>query len=954
MLLGAMLFWTVCGLAAATARAAEPGARILYIASYHPTFHSFPPQRDGFVDGLAAAGFPAGSYVLDFEFLDAKRFRYEDRAVHLERDLARKLETLPPYDLIVASDDDALRFAMERLDGLFKGANLVFLAVNDLGVAQAQNANRRVVGVAEQQSFIETIDLAVRLFPHAAHLHVTGELTTTAGRINEEEMLLALAARPDLPVVRHYFSDLTYDAFFERMSRVPDDEPLLLLPGFVDAAGNTLTGAGFLKRLRTVYDGPVLMTQSHSIGAGVLGGKVVSHLEQGRAAAGLAARILAGVDPGTLRVIADSPNVFMADHRELARLGVPARRLPPGTILLNAPQSLFGRYGPWAIAGILVLGFQLALIVVLVRSRRRHRRAESALRDSEATLRAFFDNSPSVMYVKDTQHRMKTVNARYLEMHGVTENQVTGQRGGQPLPDAQRRAVEAADTEVIAGRKPFQKTISMKTADGGMRSFMVMKFPIVDAAGTVTGVGGINTDVTELHDREEKLVAAGAAAERAMREAQAANRTKSEFLANMSHEIRTPMNGVLGAATVLANSSLTAAQRENVETIQESGAALLGLLNDILDLSKIEAGRLVIEEVDFSLATLLRSTQALWEGPAQDKGLRLEIANRVASRDAFSSDANRLRQILNNLVGNAIKFTETGAVTIRVSESAASGGGSELCFEVCDTGIGITDAQRALLFRPFTQADATITRKFGGTGLGLSICRELAGLMGGEIRLASSSAAGSVFAFRVPVRPGDSRKIAVCGPAHIDAARTGAADLPILPGGRPLRILLAEDNDINRKVVVWLLAPLKCQLDEVTTGLEAIAAVTRSPYDLVLMDVQMPEMDGLTAAEKIRALPGAVAAIPIIALTANAMQGDRERYLAAGMNGYVAKPIDQRELFAAIRACLDLPDAPPLPLPLAARAAAASTPPDAASSDAAALFEELDDLIVATAGDRIG
>lgn len=927
--------------------AAERVPHILYIASYHPAFHSFADQSSGFEAGLTTAGYPAEKRLIDYEFLDSKRFPYKERAEHLDRDLARKMQTLTPYDIVVVADDNALKFAIERQDSLFNGTQIVFLGVNNISLAKAQDANPRIVGVVEHQSIGPVLDLATRVFPNAPRIHATHARLSATSKVNDRLLANAINGRPGQTFVRHSFSHLTYAEFFAEMATVPKSEPIFLGSFYRDAAGQTLGARAFFTRLRQVYDGPVFMSQRHSIGAGAFGGKVVSHFEQGRAAAGLAGQYLGGKDPATMKVIVDSPNIFLVDHAELTRHGVPVDRLPADTILINQPVSPFGEYGRWAFGGLIVFALQLALILVLFSNRRHRRRAENALRESEARLRAFFDNSPSVMYVKDRAHKMVTVNSKYLELYNLAEVDVIGMRGGQSLDAKRRKQAEAADDTVLRSGASTQETAQIVGAAGERRSYIMTKFPIADSEGVITGIGGINTDVTELQDREQKLVEAKADAERAMREAQEANRTKSEFLANMSHEIRTPMNGVLGAATVLANSEMTAAQQENVDTIRESGAALLGLLNDILDLSKVEAGHMALEKTDFSLTALLRSTAALWEGAAQDKGLTFKIENNVSSRDAFRGDSNRMRQILNNLVGNALKFTSQGGVTVTVSETArpeTAAGGTELLFQVGDTGIGITEEQRVKLFRPFTQADASTTRKFGGTGLGLSICSKLVEMLGGEIRIESRPGEGSTFSFDVTVEPGDVRKIARCAPADPEST------LPQFTLDRQLRILLAEDNPVNRKIVTWLLAPLDCQLDVATTGLEAVAAVTRSSYDLVLMDVQMPEMDGTTAARKIRELPEPVASVPIIALTANAMHGDRERYLSAGMNGYVAKPIDQRELFSAIGTCLELQEGAGGPLPAAAPAPTIteSSGESAGASSAAALFDDLDDLIAAT------
>ena len=409
------------------------------------------------------------------------------------------------------------------------------------------------------------------------------------------------------------------------------------------------------------------------------------------------------------------------------------------------------------------------------------------------------------------------------------------------------------------------------------------------------GIGGINIDVTEIHQREQELIVAKTEAENAAKQAKAADKSKSRFIANMSHEIRTPMNGVLGMADLLSRTPLTHEQGEFVETLKESGQNLLNLLNDILDLSKIEAGRVELEDQNFSISELLKSTNTFWGHAAQDKGLAFSILNSVSENDVICGDRNRLRQIINNLLGNAIKFTAEGKIEVRATEEATTENSVKLRFEVHDSGIGISEEKRETVFSPFTQADSSTTRQYGGTGLGLTICQDLVGILGGEIGVESSPGNGAIFWFTISAKKGDPKKVRSNFTNEFPAPTQPATD-----NDRTLRLLIAEDNFLNQRIISWMLAPLNCQFDIVSNGLEAVAAINRSTYDLILMDVQMPEMDGVEATKQIRTLAGPDGQIPIIAMTANAMQGDREKFLEAGMTDYVSKPVDQRELLGTI------------------------------------------------------
>ncbi len=372
----------------------------------------------------------------------------------------------------------------------------------------------------------------------------------------------------------------------------------------------------------------------------------------------------------------------------------------------------------------------------------------------------------------------------------------------------------------------------------------------------------------------------------AKQEAEAANRAKSAFLATMSHEIRTPMNGVLGMLEVTLRGMIDERVRDHLTTARDSAVSLLTILNDILDYSKLEAGQLTLERLSFSIRQMADDVSSMLSTAVAQKKLTLKIDIQESVPVWLLGDPTRIRQIILNLVSNAVKFTEVGTVSLRVSYDASERP-HIMRIEIQDTGIGISEEARTRLFNRFSQADASTTRRFGGTGLGLAICRELVACMSGEIGVTSVPGAGSTFWLEIPADVGVEPEVKATGRSRI-------------ANGARLRILVAEDNPINQKVLRTLLAGQGHDLHFVENGLLAVNAVREGAFDLVLMDVSMPVMDGPTAAGEIRKLQGAPARIPIIALTANAMAGDREAYIAAGMTDYVSKPIDMDTLLAAI------------------------------------------------------
>jgi signal transduction histidine kinase/DNA-binding NarL/FixJ family response regulator len=619
---------------------------------------------------------------------------------------------------------------------------------------------------------------------------------------------------------------------------------------------------------------------------------------------GRGALLLAGQD-GFLRAVAPSTVALLDTDLKRTPLmaGVPA--MPRGTVEMADTADQIDRIYSWRHVdpyGLVVavglsttdaladyrrtfrdgvaIGAGLTIVTVLVGIALTRNRRD--LMESRTLLRAAVDNISQGLMVIDPKRRVPVLNARAAELLGLPE-QLT--RPGFAFADmltwqldtGEFDAPEAAPVRALAlsgGIEPGTSVYQRTRRDGTVLEIRTKALDTGLAVRTFT-------DITEQERAARVLADARDAAEDAAR-------TRSEFLAVMSHEIRTPLNGVIGVAGLLEEMELGPSQRDYVRLIRQSGDHLLGLINDILDFSRLEADRVPLEETDFDPLALAQGVVGMFLVQAGTKGLYLSAVAADPLPLAVIGDPGRLRQVLLNLVGNAVKFTDQGWVSLTLAQEAAEGGRVRLLFSVADSGIGMVPEAIERMFEAFTQMDASISRRFGGSGLGLAICRRLVELMGGTIAVESQPGIGSTFRFDVTLKRAD--------PA---AAITPMAEAAVQPE-LGLHILLAEDNPTNRLVARRMIERLGHQADTVGTGAEAIAALALTRYDLVLMDVMMPEMDGLTATRQIRAAERPAARIPIIGLTAGSSAANLAACLDAGMDAVTTKPVTLPSLRAAI------------------------------------------------------
>lgn len=524
------------------------------------------------------------------------------------------------------------------------------------------------------------------------------------------------------------------------------------------------------------------------------------------------------------------------------------------------------------------------------------RGVETRLNEQQLFLQSILDNTTSLFYVKDRQGRYLMVNRRFLEVLQLTEEQVIGHTAADISSPEQAKRFDALDQELLATGKPIQveEKLTIPSAD---IHILLTKFPLRDKNNNIYGISGIATDITERVQNSEQLIVAKT-------EAEDARKMQEQFLANMSHEIRTPMNGIVGMTNLLLETKLTPQQQQFAGVIRRSADNLLVIIDDILDLSKIKAGKLTIERIYFHLKDVTANIWALFEARILKKGLTFEISVDPRLPALLAGDPHRLNQVLINLVGNAAKFTQQGSIKVDIKLEKQEDKTAHLLFSVSDTGIGITPEQLPYIFDSFSQAGTDITRKYGGTGLGLTICQQLLAMQGGSIEVISEPGKGTIFSFRIAYG---------CDTTAIIGAQPQKSQPQNQHQFAGKHFLVVEDNPINQQLIEYVIKKAGADVTLAGHGGEAIEILKKQTFDLIIMDLQMPVMDGYETTKHLRTTMKL--RTPILAMTANALKGEQVRCLEVGMDGYMSKPFEFRDFYSRVTALLEkAPDPQPQPV----------------------------------------
>jgi two-component system, sensor histidine kinase len=861
-----------------TALAAPPSSykpvdnvRILIINSYHSEFEWTRSQVEGFVKEIYKRYPDAQLFT---EFLDAKRV---ERTAYL-KSYANFLEEKYKgtiFSLVYTTDDIALEFTQSFSEKIWdKNTPIIASGINHIQSFDLE-FHPLTRGVLETQSGVPVVMEALKENPDAKQIVIISDDTEVSYDITEQIVEQA-ADICDLPIIRN--TSLSWDGLMDFVSKFDRKTIFLLTQYVIDGKGRYIDPKIVSREIALHAKGPVYtFNEMYVDNENIVGGFINVGADHGSAAAKIALEILEGTRLETIPAYSIQPHEWFFNYKALDRFGISRDIIPNGAKLRSKPANLILDHILVFTLILFGVAAQTLLIVYLLLNIRKRQHVTKKLRQNEEQLRLLIEESPLAIFIYDKAGNIMFLNSRFRALFGYNINEISNMDLMKEilLPDPEYRAkiieimqdnirsaamsgTASLPIEFEAFTKEGRKVeVEMHFAEAGNLNFRIMQ------------------DVSQRNNMIRELKAANVAAMNA-------NEAKSRFLANVSHEIRTPMNGIMGMMQLLREAAVTQDQRECLDTMRDSCNLLATVINDILDFSKIEAGQMVLDPEPVKLRVFIKSVYGIIGSIIDARGLEFICHVDEKSPDTIKCDPNRLKQVLLNLLNNAAKFTEAGQIELDVTGEGEIGNDCMIHFDIVDTGIGITPEQQKLIFEPFIQVDSSLTRRRGGTGLGLVICRRLVRMMGGDITLTSEPGKGSKFSFDIVATVLPELEIKKIVEEVFDES---------IGRNHPLSIMIAEDNPVNQKVVCAILRKMGYQAEIAADGKEACEKASKKHYDVILMDIQMPVMDGLCATMEIReTLPQEMQPI-IIALTAHVLSEDVKRCMNAGMNAHLTKPI---------------------------------------------------------------
>jgi len=826
---------------------------------------------------------PKNGYILHTEYMDTKRVFTKEYIEELKRLYSIKYKDVK-LDMILSSDNNAFNFLRKNRDKLFGNIPTVFCGVNFFKDSDLDGLSN-YTGVAENFDAKNTVKTALKLLPNTKKIYIINDYLTT-GKAWEKTIKEQLKEFNNIKIF--YNENLSMEQLQQKVHILEKDSIVLLGVYFKDKNGKYFTYEKVGTLISSSSSVPVFCLLKFNIKGDVIGGDVIGGYYQGKAMAKIAKKVLSGTKISSIHVMKDGATKGIYNYKGLSKYNIKFDNILKNEIIINKPISFYEKYK----VSILITIFLTLVIVLLFILNHKRKSAQKELihtkknlekmiekrtkelKEKTTYLNRFYNNNGIGILLVDKNRVVKDINTKLAHMWGYTKEEMIGQNAQFfHISEKSYKKFGKIAFEQAREDNPINIAYQFKRKDGSIFWAKFSGEPINES-----DVLWIITDIDELKEKEKALIILKEKAEEA-------TKLKSMFLANMSHEIRTPMNGIIGMTYLALQATLNKKQKHYLTQIDSSAKNLLNIINDILDSSKIEAGKLTIEKEDFNLEELFTDIKSIIKIKTDEKGLDFHIKHNCSSNNICLGDPLRITQILINLLGNAVKFTQIGKIELDVQRE----NDNKVRFTISDTGIGLNEKQIDKLFQSFTQADGTTTRKYGGTGLGLSISKQLVELMNGKIWVESEVDVGSRFIFEIELPKGDIDKIIKKENISLDQIST-------LKGSN---ILLVEDNLTNQEIIKGLLENSKINIDIANNGKEAVNLykINEKKYELIFMDMQMPIMDGIEATKIIRKLNKD---IPIIALTANAMKDDKISTKNAGMNEHLSKPIEVDKLFSIL------------------------------------------------------
>lgn len=876
-ILSILLLWSMGAIGESQGEPVQGARHILILHSYHQGYEWTDSVQKGIIEKLKLNP----EDTLYVEYLDALRNRNPEylNAMVALYDLKYGDVSM---DLVLVSDDAALNFIKGHPE-LFPKVPVAFCGINNYDPGNFKEISG-ITGVNEGLSIVETLESAMNLRPQAQKIAVVSGSAST--EVRNLEIFRNEVRKLDIAPQLNYLTSLEPEPLALALKEYTAEDIVIYLGYMATPSGKSLSARESVAMIQAATPAPIFGYWDFLLPYGVLGGRVVHGISQGESLGEIANRILAGEPSASIPVVMKSPNKCVYNGELLKVYGISPVSLPPKALIINRPVSDI--MANWdTVSKNTFFGYEM------------------------------FEMHGEMMWLLDPESGIiLDANDAALTKYKY-ENLI-----GMKVSEINRLTPEALQTVLGEIKDKKRNTLNFKhyLGDGSIIDVEITSYPVTVGGRTV--LFSIIHDVTKslqaqrdverlnqtvlasmvtillmmgialiyfvLNTRKRKQLQIALYKEKEA--AEAADKAKSRFLANMSHEIRTPMNGFMGMIQLMQMTDLTEEQKHFMETAKRSGEGLLTVVNDILDYSKIEAGKMQLVMKPISITNLLEDVKALFLPACTLKGLTLNCKWEESIPPGCMGDEFRLKQILSNLVGNAVKFTEQGEISISVRSLVGDPGTHQLEFTVEDTGMGIAEDQLKLIFDRFSQADETSTRIFGGTGLGLAISKSLVSLMGGEIWAESVEGQGSRFSFTCQLEG--------CGTHHPEVVEdaTGSFAAPEMTASLQRKILLGEDDEVSQLVIKGMFNRLGWEVIIASNGEDVVTQSACQEVDLILMDIQMPVMDGYQAAKCIRDQEKPGSHTPILALTAYATPEDEARALASGMDGYISKPVQLKEL----------------------------------------------------------